>query len=455
MDETTPTRRSGRARKANKKYSVDPFEGLDVLSTDSEPETRALEEDDSADDEDFAVENAADALESPDADDLSIAEGSDRSGVATPVVDQDDAMHVDNPSEPAKIIQRDPLRKGRKPGPSQMRALSDTQGVRFRGLPDPSHHASKEMLFSHLFGTGTEEIVNMARSRDKWASDPILPVRYANEHGTGGMGYSFSHTEEQRNMEATAGWDWYYDHGGRDRLTKRQKTRHLNHDEGHSYLPHPSKSSQSFLMGPYGKQTLYTLETGRAFNLKDAWSFTNGVSGEGDGKRKGRREGWILNVGRKILCMDWAPNQDGSIQLLALSATGLTPESQHVHPQKQGVPLKAPAFTPAAPTPACIQIWAFSTLAAPGREVSLDLMQDSKLHMVICTDWGDIKQLKWCPTPRGVREDDGNGNVALGLLAGIWGDGRVKVLDLRIDTDLNSPTSYRELSSLAHYYKAT
>lgn len=456
-----PTRKSGRTRKANKKYTVDAFEGLDILGSDSETEAEAHVEDDFADDGDSAFENLADAVDSPEGDDSSVAEdtgASDRSDVATPVEENEDAMAVDDPEEAVKAMQGQPLKKSRRHGSSRIKSMSDTQDVRFRGMPDPTTHAGKDILFSHLFGTGTEEIVNMARSRDKWASDPILPVRQVNERGSGGMCHSFSHTEEQRTMEATVGWDWYYDHGGKDRLTKRQKIRQLNHDEGHTYLPQSTKGSQSFLIGPYGDQNLCTLEIGKVFNLEKAWSYTNGPPKEADGKgtsRKGRREGWILNVGRKIKCMDWAPNQDGSIQLLALSTSSTTQISPQTNSQKHGVPLKAPAFTPAPPTSASIQIWAFYASTETGREGSLDLKRDPKLQMVICSEWGDVKQLKWCSTPREPRDADSKGKVALGLLAGLWGDGRVKVLDLEIDTDLNLPTRYGKPHLLASFRRLT
>ncbi len=452
MDESTPVRRSGRTRKANTKYSADAFEGLDILGIDSEPDVQAHGADESADDEEFAVENTVDAAGSPESDDLSTVKGygaPDRSDVAIPLEEDEGPMTIDCSKAP---VQEEPSRKRRRPGRSPMKTSSNTQGVRSRGMPDLTHHGSKDVIFSQLFGTGTEETVNMTISRDKWASDPILPVRHANELGAGGMCHSLSHTEEQRLMEATVGWDWYYDHGGKDRLKDRQNTRYLNHDEGHGYLPRPPKISQRFLMGPYGKQKLYTLEAGKALNIEDAWGSINEASEEAVGgrtSRKGRKEGWILNIGRKIQCMDWAPNRDGSIQLLAVSARGSSPEPPRIYSQKPGVPLKAPGFNPAPPTPACIQIWAFSASTATGREGSLSSTQDPKLQMVICTKWGDVKQLKWCPFPRRMREADGEGNIALGLLAGIWGDGRVKVLDLRIETDLNSLTKYGELSSSA------
>lgn len=454
MDDSEPTRKSGRKRKANKKYSIDAFEGLDLLSTDSEAGAGAQAEEDPGDDEEFAIETVADAAETPEEDDLSVVEGSeasDGSAVATPVEDDGDAMSIDSLGEPAEVIQGGLFSTPQRVGPYQTKASRKSQGVHIRGLPDPTQYAGKGDTLTYLFGTGTEELLNLVRSRDKWASDPTLPTREPNKHGAGGMCHSFSHTEEKRKMEATIGWDWYYNHGGRDKLAKRQKMRHLSLEEGHEYLPRPAKGSQSFLIGPYGKPSLYTLATGKAMSVGDAWKSVAEVSGEeggGENSRKGRREGWILNIGRKIQCMDWAPNQSGGMQLLALSTPGSASEAQHGHPQAHGEPLKAPAYTASPPTPACIQIWAFSASTVAGREGWLDVSRTPKLQMVVCTEWGDAKQLKWCPMPRDLRDDDGDGNVTLGLLAGIWGDARVRVLDLRIERDWNSPTSYGQPSLL-------
>ena len=449
-DPAPTTRRSGRTRKPNQKYSVDPFEGLDILSTDSEEEARAQEQDDSSEDGDFAIEKAANAAESPEADDLSMVEGSgasDRSGADTPVEHDGQMMSVDDPGKPGKAVRG--TRRSRHF--EKAKASLKLQGAHTRGVPDPSQYAQKDLTLNYTFGTGTEELLSLVRSRDKWARDPTLPTRTANEHGAGGMGHSFSHTEEKRTMEATVGWDWYYNNGGGDRLTKCQKIRHVGVEEGYAYLPHPAKSSQSLLMGPYGRQNLYSLEIGESFNFKDAWSSTYDLPNHSDGdqnSRKGRREGWILNLGGKIKCLDWMPNQEGSVQILAICTLVSALEASNGEPQPQGGPSKAPAFTPAPPTPACIQIWAFSTSTATGQEGSLDLTRNPKLQMVICTEWGDVRHLKWCPIPRNSREADGNGNEALGLLAGIWGDGRIKVLDLRISREWDSPTEYGPFSFL-------
>ncbi len=454
MESATPIRRSGRTRTANKKYSIDPFEGLDILDSNSEDEAGTLGQEDSAHEEEFVPENAADAAdaaESPEADDFFLPEGSeasDGSGVGTPGDDDEDAMSTYSLTELPKAVRGKPSSTGQKSGKGRK---TNSQTVHVRGLPDSSQFSVKDLPIEYLFGSGTEELFNLVRSRDKWAGDPTLPTRSADSHGAGGMCHSFSHTEDKRTMEATAGWDWYYELGGRDNMTRRQRTQYLTLEQAHMYMPQPTSSSQSFLMGPYGQQTLYTLETGEVFNLADAWDRGHGVSSQAVGKgkpRKGKREGWILNIGRKIQCMDWAPNQGGNVQLLAIATHSPDPKAQNSEPQPQTEPRKAPAFSPAAPTPGCVQIWAFSASTEPGREGCLDMTRLPKLQMVICAEWGDAKHLKWCPTPRDRREVDGDNNIALGLLAGIWADGRVKVLDLRIATNWDSPTQHGECTTL-------
>lgn len=451
MDNSESRRRSGRKRTVNKRYSVDAFEGLDILGSDSEAGPGGQAQDDSEEDEEFTIEKTTNGVDGLEEEESSVAEGSeasDGSAVATAAEDDGDAMSIDSGRELTDVIQGGMISTPPKVGPYQTKAARKSQGVHIRGLPDAHRHAAKFENLTCIFGTGTEELVTLARSRDKWVNDATLPTRGVDKHGAGGLGHSLSHTEEKRKMEATAGWDWYHDHGGKDRLGKRQKMRHLSPDEGHVYLPRPAKDSQSFLLGPYGKQTMHSLEPRMAMDFGDAWrSMAESSSEEGGGtSRKGRREGWILNAGGKIQCMDWAPNQNGNMQLLALSTPGTPSKAQHDQPQKPGEPPKAPAFTPSPPTPACIQIWAFAALTEIEREGLMDLSRIPKLQMVLCTEWGDIKQLKWCPTPRDLREGDGEANYSLGLLAGIWGDGRVKVLDLRINKDWDSPTAYSEHS---------
>jgi transcription factor C subunit 6 len=89
----------------------------------------------------------------------------------------------------------------------------------------------------------------------------------------------------------------------------------------------------------------------------------------------------------------------------------------------------SPAFAPTPPKPNCIQIWSFAVSGESGGQV-LDTNTPPRLHLGICTDWGDIKYFKWCPTqgPNAVVIADSI--ASFGLLAGIWGDGKLRVLDV-------------------------
>lgn len=71
-----------------------------------------------------------------------------------------------------------------------------------------------------------------------------------------------------------------------------------------------------------------------------------------------------------------------------------------------------------------------------------------ELRLVICTEWGDVKQLKWCPMPRIFRDEDSRGKVSLGLLAGIWTDGHVRILDVQFDKYGKSMTTCGKLITL-------
>ncbi|KAI9872556.1 MAG: hypothetical protein M1830_001481, partial [Pleopsidium flavum] len=131
MVDVDPTRRSGRKRKANKKYSVDAFEGLDLLSTDSEAGTDAQALEDPEDDEDFVIEDVADGAKTPEEDDLAMAEGSqasDGSAVATPVEDDGDAISIDSLGGPAEVVQGGLFSTPQRVGPYQTKAARKSQG---------------------------------------------------------------------------------------------------------------------------------------------------------------------------------------------------------------------------------------------------------------------------------------------------------------------------------------
>lgn len=427
MAQNNSVRKSGRQRVPNKKYTVDAFEGLDILNSDSEEDLEVLQQlQDSKNDHDF-LEDHVDGNEEEE----SLAdEVSDGSAILTPEEEYEDAQSYAS-SDP----EEHDLRSTTKDHKRKPRGYSSNQdaNVHSRGmLENPTrtdHDRSRVMLFS---GSDVEDILHVVNSRDQWAADPTLPCR-------GNMCHSVSHTDEKRQMEATVGWDWYYDHGGRNLFAKKQKVPVLSSEEGVAYLPPTTSSSHSFLMGPYGRQKVFTLPLSQTLSLEEAWDTdfeSSEQSGEEFRNSKRRRLGWMLNVGTRVRCLDWAPNHYGDTQYLALAVAEASTSTRAT------TPIEAPAFTPSCSAPSSIQIWSFES-----SNNTMGPTQPPELKQVLCTEWGEITQLRWCPVPRAQRDEDALGKISIGLLAGIWGDGCARVLDVQLEKGQGANTSYLKVQS--------
>ena len=422
MAHTHSLRRSGRQRFPNKKYTVDTFEGLDILNSDSEVDLEALQQlRDSRNDHDFP-EDHIDINE----DDESLADGvSDGSAILTPEGEHEEANSYANSDSEGHGHQA--TSQGRRRKPKDYTSTRDSH-VHSRGMVENLIKADHEKSRLRLFaGSAVEDIMHVVRSRDQWAVDPTLPSR-------GSLCHQVSHTDEKRRMEATVGWDWYYDHGGRKLFAEKQDVKTLSLDEGATHLPKATNSSLSFLMGPYGRQQVLTLALSQSLGLDEAWYTASGPpeqSSEGFESRKRPRIGWMLNVGARVRCLDWAPNHHGKMQYLALA---VAKNLISAHP---AMPNEAPAFTPSGPTPSGVQIWAFDASNNPTAA-----SRPPELQQVLCTEWGEVNQLKWCPVPRAERSDHATGKIFIGLLAGIWGDGYARVLDVQAEKEHGAVTTY-------------
>ena len=422
MAQISAVRKSGRQRIPSKKYTVDAFEGLDILNSDSEGDLEALQQlQDSKNDVDFA-EHLADGNE----DEESLGNGvSDGSAILTPEEENEDAESFASSNPEDRGLQNTSTSQRGKP--MEQNSTRDAD-VHSRGMIENLMKTDQEKSRVRLFaGSGIEDIVHITRSRDQWAADPTLPSREK-------MCHRVSHTDEKRQMEATVGWDWYYDQGGRETFAEKQKVRTLSLEEGVAYLSEATDSSLSFLMGPYGRQQVFTLGLSQSLDLEEAWDTASGSSEQGlEGFRscKRRRLGWMMNVGTRVRGLDWAPNHHGDTQYLAL-AVAKVPTST-----RPATPREAPAFTPSCPTPSGVQIWAFDTSNNP-----MGSTRPPELQQVLCTEWGEINQLKWCPVPRATRDEDALGRISIGLLAGIWGDGCARILDVQLEKGQGAVTSY-------------
>ena len=424
MPLTNSVRKSGRQRVPNKKYTVDPFEDLDTLNSESEVDLEALQQlQDLKNDDDFP-EDHIDENE----DEESLADGGfDGSAILTPEEEHEDVKSYASSDSGGRGHQG--TSKGRRRKSRGYTSTRDSD-VHSRGMVENFMKADHEKSRLRLFaGSGVEDIVHVVRSRDQWAADPTLPSRKK-------LCHQVSHTAEKRQMEATLGWDWYYDQGGRESFAEKQNVRTLSLEEGIAYLPEATNSSLSFLMGPYGRQQVSSLAISESLGLEKLWCIASGPSEkvvEGFESHERRRLGWMLNVGTRVRCLDWAPNHHGKLQYLALAVAKASTST------RPATPNEPPAFTPSSPEPSSVQIWAF--------EASNNFTGASRppeLQQVLCTEWGEVNQLKWCPVPRVERNENAIGRISIGLLAGIWGDGCARVLDIQLEREQGVVTSYRK-----------
>jgi len=403
MTDSTPARRSGRQRVPTQKLKDDVFETLKlVLSSDSEDEEilqqQLLVEDDS---DDFPENQVAEDLDDEDEDESLAEDSPDGSEILTPVEVYEDAHSYASTDSASPGVPQAARRK-----PIERNVHKDVN-VHSRGMPEnPLKQDYTRSIIKLFSGEGEKDIFHIVKAKDQWAADPTLPKRRNMRHG-------ISYTDDQRQMEATIGWDWYYDQGGRETFTTRQNVQNLTVDEAQPYSQITRHGDQEFVIGPYEKQKRYSLAPAQTLGLDEAWRTPE----DQEPHPKRRRHGWILNVGTCVKCLDWAPIQDGNVQYLAVATakTANSPRSSTSDP---------PAFTP-LPAPSVLQLWTFPTLG------SQENIERPYVHSHLCSDWGETKQLKWCPVPRKARSSPSDAHI--GLLAVICGDGHTRVLDIRID----------------------
>lgn len=309
---------------------------------------------------------------------------------------------------------------------------TDKTALHARGVADFSKIGGQELRLKDLFGPTDKDLRPILMTRDHWDVQETLPFR--NKGGLkGGLRRSFFESEEAREKDRKTLTRWY-SNSGRNAFARGQKRKALNVEEMRPYMMNDGPASLSVLMGTINAPQLHSLEKGTY--ISTAQSFADQKS----------RRGWILNLGSRVQEAQWTSNEEGSTQYLAVAVeqrpmTGSQPKPFE-HP-------KAPAFSATNPFPASIQIWSFEANMIG----ELDPSKQPRLELVICTDWGALKQFRWCPL--GLSEKTGDSNdgdeIHLGLLAGIWSDGRVRILDIsysKLDAASSTDTQY------IHYSKA-
>lgn len=264
----------------------------------------------------------------------------------------------------------------------------------------------QENRLKTLFGPTHDDLWPVFRTRDKWLFQGTLPSRSA-----GSLAPSFFLSQGAKERETKSLRDWYT-FAGREAFARGQETRELNEDEGKTYMVVNGPDSLNLLMGDIKNQRVYTLKRGSYLSASEPFG------------SHPRRRGWTLNLGSRIKDAQWATNEQGSTQYLAVAVEQDDPTGYRCKHMENPI---APAFTATKPFPASIQVWAFDST----ENGDLDPVKEPRLEQVICTAWGAPRSVRWWPIGAEDSADQiGDGIVRLGLLASIWSDGKVRVLEV-------------------------
>ncbi|KAL4896944.1 hypothetical protein BDV59DRAFT_169415, partial [Aspergillus ambiguus] len=441
-------RRSNRGTIA--KYTDDPFEIAGVTDESDagnnvSGQKKAVVSIDSSSDEEFKAAND-DEEDVDDQDELSdemIPENEDEN---EPVSEEDEG--VTYRQQPVAMASK--MKVPKKRPPTGAAALKD-DGPHSRGVWNTFEHLGKTISLQMSFSIDEKSLLSIVYTRDRWATgiDSALPTRSsldnAREIPSYGYGPTFGLDPDESKREETHGWDWYYSNEVGERFRKRQRLEPLEEKEARRmYLPRPMKRHTVF-MGPADNQMKFTLGQHDFVNYGEAWEGSKSSSTKKGQESTSKRQGWLLNLGQKVQCMGWAPNQPGLTQYLAVaSPISEEQKGEYLDPFKDR---GAPAFRPSAPYACMLQLWSFKALRGKALTKALDTGSPPKLRLGLCTNWGDIRRIAWCPMSRDSRdEDDEDALKNVGLLAGIWSDGYLRVLDIKTNRDPNNTEFHKVLS---------
>ena len=303
-----------------------------------------------------------------------------------------------------------------------MKIRAGTDKMRSRGVADFSKAGGQEMRLKDLFGPATSDLRQVLRTRDYWATQETLPVR-----GPGCPRRSFFETEEARTKDEITTQNWFAK-TGKDAFANMQKARELSMEEGLVYTFNHGPNSQDILLGAASDPQLCSLKKGSCVSI--AQHFT----------QKTDRKGWIFNLGSRIQDAQWAACEEGKTQYLAVAVEQTLATGRLAKPMESNT---APAFSATKPHPASVQIWAFEACS----NGKLDVSKQPRLALIICADWGAPKQLRWCPVD--LVEQTSDAEVRVGLLASIWSDGRLRILDVLVPNDPHVGPRYHYISQAA------
>lgn len=457
-------RRSGRLKGPRTTYTTDPFESAGISDDSGSEEQQkakterskpALDQDSGSDDEflaEEANEHEEEEEEEEDEEDDEEAYSDDetpkkQTSKASRRAGRSDYSGPDEPGSSAPTTSRTRNEKPQFSSAKSRQKILESSGSsskarvpaaesRFRGCNDVKENESKPMHYMSTFGDDTRDLLAAVYARDRWARgvDTCLPTRYTLDHQNPLNEYEFGPTwgvaPEDVERERTSGWDWYYDAVIGQNFQRAQKMGpKLSETEARrKYLPHARKGKHTVLVGPANHQKAFHLGHHESMNFGEAWADVKAQ--KSDRVNANVREGWLISFEQKIQCLAWAPCQEGLSQYLAV-VTPIRANQKEDDPSHNEEPFSPFRETPSYPC--ALQLWEFLGEHAGPVTRTLDMKTKPRLRLLVCTEWGDLRRIAWCPMGRAKRDaDEQNGTKFVGLLAGIWGDGKMRVLDIKL-----------------------
>ncbi|KAF2678486.1 hypothetical protein K458DRAFT_376844 [Lentithecium fluviatile CBS 122367] len=429
-----PGRPSRRTTQQPKSYRVDKaFEGLDIDLSDSEAEKEQGSggSSDGAEEEESEVDEytLADDDEEDDVDEFddSAPTSNEEDGEDADVDMDEDVFGPGSDNEPGTTIsthktpkfnrrskgphrKSDAVTKNKISGPKVQPPNRFNRGlgsdVRQRGVEEWVK-GGQETRFKNFFGPTEEDYEPGLKSRDLWEKQLTLPSRSA-----GHLRRSFwvSDATLQKEMDTLRNW---YEDTGQKYFEAGQTVNTLDEEPGQTYMFKDGPDSMNFLLGEIQKPQMHTMKRGNFLSTAQPFG------------PNPKRRGWSFNLGTRIQEVQWAPNEEGRTQYLAVAVEHKSTTARQYKSMRDPNPS---VFTATPSFPASIQIWAFESVG----KGDLDPSKPPRLEQVICTDWGAPKAFRWCPVALHDSVDSADENIVhLGLLAGIWSDGKVRVLDVK------------------------
>ena len=455
MASVLPLRRSTRKTQP-RKYTSDAYEGLEVPSDvveeeQGERQSNQGSEADVREDDDYDEHSQVSVIsydQEPAEEDEQYETSSDDLAGASSEDDGEDGEDDDPGTSPRKRCKG---ADGDEEGQVADRD-NDTFASKYDSRSyDPLHSAGKTERYRALYGGDEQDMFSAIKCRDRWSNAAVMPSRHPDQFGRGGFHRSYFEPEPDPDCRGLPYWNWFFEQGGEETFERSQRSRELDEPEGRQYMPAPDRKVR-FLMGPWKRQKMATLKTGQYARVDDLWKEAEHAHPFTSPQRKTRprREGWMLNAGVKVDDLTWMPSSsDLDLQYLAVALQPCSNEPLQVDaferaPVDSPEANFSPAFAPSPPTPACIQLWAFSSHADTEKKGMMDLDTVPELRLVICTNWGRLVQIRWCTAPEDPRARiRPNGPCA--LLAGIWEDGKVRLLRINSNDVRKSVTRYSKL----------